>query len=97
MTRFSIVSADSLKIDFNFRDWKWLSQKQNFTAYIDDPEVLVGNKEAFITIDFSMLEQSDKRGDSLYLAGGRAYFEATVLGTSTNSFVTKGFFDKLGY
>jgi hypothetical protein len=31
------------------------------------------------------------------VAGGRAYFEADVLGTSSNSYTARGFFDKLGY
>jgi predicted methyltransferase len=97
LTRYSIQNGDSTNLVFDFRDWKWLSQKQRFNVIVTDPDVLVGNNEGFITIDFSQLEESDKRGDSFYLAGGRAYFEATTLGTTQNSFVTKGFFDKLGY
>ncbi len=33
----------------------------------------------------------------MYIAGGRAYFEADVFATDISSFTTKGFFDKLGY
>jgi hypothetical protein len=48
-------------------------------------------------IDFRKLEESDVRGDSYYVVGGRAYFEADVLGLYVTSFTSKGFFDKLGY
>jgi hypothetical protein len=64
---------------------------------INDPMVLTGQTEAKITIDFSKLEDSDARGDSYYVVGGRAYFEADVLGLYTTSFTAKGFFDRLGY
>lgn len=33
----------------------------------------------------------------MYVAGGRAYFEADVVGANSNSFTAKGFFDKEGY
>jgi hypothetical protein len=36
-------------------------------------------------------------GLSKYVAGGRAYFETEILGTSTLFVTGKGFFDKLGY
>lgn len=64
---------------------------------INDPLLLTGQKEGNITIDFKKLEDSDGRGDSYYVVGGRAYFEADVLGLHVTSFTSKGFFDKLGY
>ncbi len=33
----------------------------------------------------------------MYVAGGRSYFEADIVGSNSNSFTAKGFFDKLGY
>jgi phosphotransferase system glucose/maltose/N-acetylglucosamine-specific IIC component len=59
--------------------------------------LITGLKEGKITIDFTKLEESDARGESHYVAGGRAYFEADVLGFGVTSFTAKGFFDKLGY
>ncbi len=50
-----------------------------------------------MTIDFASLELSDSKGDSLYVAGGRVYFEADIFGLGYTSFTMKGFFDKLGY
>ena len=41
---------------------------------------MTGQKEGNITIDFKKLEDSDQKGDSYYVVGGRAYFEADVLG-----------------
>ncbi len=59
--------------------------------------VLAGLKEANITIDLSKLEKSDRFNDSKFVVGGRAYFEAEVLGFKISSFTLRGFFDKLNY
>ena len=48
-------------------------------------------------LDFSKLEESDATGNSKFVVGGRAYFEANLFGYHTSSFTTKGFFDKEGF
>ena len=68
-----------------------------FTTEIDDPQVLAGNKEASITLDLSKLELSDRTNGSLFVAGGRAYYEAEVLGFKISSFTSRGMLDKLNY
>lgn len=96
-TKFSIQDPETLKIQFAFSDWKWLSQTTKFEQEVNDPMLVTGQKEGKITIDFTKLEESDARGDSYYVVGGRTYFEADVLGFNVQSFTSKGFFDKLGY
>ena len=64
---------------------------------MSDPEVLAGTKEATIELDFSKLEESDASGETRFVVGGRAYFEANLFGFHVSSFTTKGFFDKEGY
>ena len=68
-----------------------------FSTEIDDPLVFAGLKEGSITIDLSKLEKSDRLNDTKYVNGGRAYFEAEVLGFKISSFSARGFIDKLGY
>lgn len=50
-----------------------------------------------IEIPFTDLEDSDKNGQSLFVAGGRIYFETEVFNFRTTTLIGKGFFDKLGY
>ena len=52
-----------------------------------------------MTIDFSVLQDSDSKGESRYIVGGRTYFEASVFGNggNVNSFTFRGFFDEEGY
>lgn len=64
---------------------------------MNDPQELVGNQDATITLHFSKLKDSDDLGDSNFLVGGRAYFEANVHALQTYKFTTKGFFDQEGY
>lgn len=58
---------------------------------------MTGQTEGNLTINFSELEESDQKGESHFIPGGRAYFEADVFGKAVSSFTAKGFFDKLGY
>ena len=58
---------------------------------------MAGVSEGSVKIDFPFLEESDKKGDSFYVVGGRAYFEADAIGRLITSYTAKGFFDKLGY
>ena len=75
-----VKAGEEYKVQFTLFDWKWLSNYKYFTIIITDPEELVGNKEVSIPIDFPALETSDKKGDSYYVVGGRAYFEADAIG-----------------
>jgi hypothetical protein len=76
---------------------KWLSNQMSFSTEIEDPLVLAGVKEGSINIDFSKLEVSDKNNGTQFVNGGRAFFEAEVLGFKISSFTARGFFDKLNY
>jgi hypothetical protein len=76
---------------------KWMTNQLQFSTEIDDPLVLSGLKEGNITIDLSKLEQSDRENGTRYVNGGRAYFEAEVLGFKISSFSARGFIDKLNY
>ena len=44
-----------------------------------------------------MAVESDSKGESKYVVGGRIYFEASVRGVGVHSFTYKGFFDQEGY
>lgn len=84
-------------MQFDFRDFKYLSNVMKTQVTITDPEVMVGAKTASIELDFKALVESDEAGLSRFINGGRVYFEANVFGYQTSSFTTKGFFDQLGY
>jgi hypothetical protein len=92
-TQFSMMQSDHLIVQFEFRDFKFLSNVMKTQVIIDDPQVMVGLKEASIELDFNALLESDASGDSRFVNGGRVYFEANVFGYQTSSFTTKGFFD----
>lgn len=58
---------------------------------------MYGVKTLPITLNFQDLLDQDAAGTTYFVVGGRVYFEATVSGTNTNTFISKGFFDQLGY
>ena len=74
---------------------KYLSNKKSYSVDINAD--LTGNTEGTIPIDFSQLVSDDDAGVSRFVVGGRAYFEASVFGSSVNSFTFRGFFDQEGY
>jgi hypothetical protein len=86
-----------VKVQFSLFDWKWLSEQALFSDESSDPLVMAGLEEGVVRIEFKRLVESDKAKESKYVAGGRAYFEADVIGSRTLSFTTKGFFDQLNY
>ena len=96
-TQFSVVNSDEYIVQFEFKDFKYLSHVKKTSVKITDPQVMVGVKPATIELDFSALLESDEQGLSKYIVGGRAYFEANLFGYQTASFTTKGFFDQDGY
>lgn len=74
-----------------------MSKFHRFEQNITDPNIILGKKEGTIEIDFSLITESDKSGESSYEVGGRLFFEASVFGLAFTSYTTSGFFDKLGY
>ena len=58
---------------------------------------MAGLKEASINVDLSRLEISDRTNGSLFVVGGRAYYEAEVMGYKISSFTSRGMLDKLNY
>lgn len=50
-----MVEGDHLIVQFEFRDFKYLSNVLNFQTKITDPEVMVGLKDASIELDFAAL------------------------------------------
>ena len=50
-----------------------------------------------MSLNFTKYEESDALGNSLFVAGGRIYFESEVFYSTVDSIIGKGFFDKLGF
>jgi hypothetical protein len=61
----------------DFRNWKYMSQFKRFEQKTNDAEIIVGNSEGSLIVDFGSIP---KDGDSKYEIGGRMFFEATVFG-----------------
>jgi hypothetical protein len=57
----------------------------------------VGLKEGTINVDLSKLELSDRTNGTFFVVGGRAYFEAEVMGYKISSFTSRGMLDKINY
>ena len=53
-------------VTVDLRDMKWLSHSLRFKVNTSDPDVIVGNKEGTIDIDFSKAQESDQNGSSKY-------------------------------
>lgn len=89
------------KVSFDFRDMKYLSQKATFSVELDINQV--GQTTGSVPVYFQELQESDSKGESRYIVGGRTYFEASVFAASgagavpVNSFTFRGFFDEEGY
>lgn len=75
---------------------KYLSHK-NSSSTKSFSILTSGNTTNTIELDFSTLQEKDSKGESRYIVGGRTYFEASVFGTSVQSFTFRGFFDEEGY
>lgn len=86
-----------MKVQFSLFDWKWISEQSLFSEESANPLVMAGLEEGVVKVDFKAMMDSDKAKQSHYIAGGRAYFEADVIGSQTLSFTSKGFFDQLNY
>lgn len=64
---------------------------------MNDVDVILGNKEGTIEVDFSLMEESDRANKSRFEVAGRMYYEAHAFGYLLNSFTSSGFIDRLGY
>ena len=95
-TEFALEETISVRVDFNFRDMKYLSNKHTFSVDMDNV-VLNGTTDGSVPVDFSKLVSEDATGNSRFIVGGRTYFEASAFGTDVNSFTFRGFFDEEGY
>jgi hypothetical protein len=91
------ISNKKITLTFDFRDWKFLSNTQRYQATVTDPEIITGQKEGEIVIDFSLMRQSDSAKKSMFEVAGRVYYEAHVFGYKVSSFTSSGFLDREGY
>lgn len=86
-----------LTMNIDFRDWKYMSNVISFKKKITDVEIILGNREGSLDIDFSKIVQKDKTMGSKFEIGGRVFWEAYVSSFQFQAFVTNGFFDREGY
>ena len=84
-------------MSFQLRDMKYLSKHIDANATFTDTILSDPTEVGTVEIDFTKATESDARGESKYVVGGRVYFEAFVGGKEISSFTYKGFFDELGY
>lgn len=83
-------------------DMRWLSRPEIY--YIDIPEenalkIYAGEQTVHQLVDLPKLVQMDRdpKDPRQFVVGGRVYFELTLGGSSSSSYITKGFLDQLGY
>lgn len=89
--------SPDLTIKFSLRDMKYLSNANNSFITTTDVDVMSGTKPISMELNFNDLLEQDASGETYFIVGGRVYYEITVSGTSTISFISKGFFDQEGY
>lgn len=59
-TGYRVTEGSSAHVTVDFRDWKYLSQIERFISpNITDPQVLAGQKEGSMTIDFNKMTKRD--------------------------------------
>lgn len=95
--KMRVKNSTRILVAIDFYNWKWISKFKRFQTHVDDKEVLLGNKEGRIWVDFSQMEESDKQKKSRFEVAGRMYYEAHAFGYLLNSFTSSGFVDRLGY
>mmetsp|Transcript_6974 Transcript_6974/g.6128 ORF Transcript_6974/g.6128 Transcript_6974/m.6128 type:complete len:159 (+) Transcript_6974:843-1319(+) len=87
-------TGESLYVLIDIRDMKWLSHYARYWIEVTDPDVLNGDSEGNLTIDFPDVMAADVNGSSYYVVGGRTYFEGNTYQSGLiNSYTYKGFFD----
>jgi hypothetical protein len=60
ITNYKVAQNETMSLAFDFRDWKYLSNQVRFPINIKDGDIIAGNKEGSIEVDFSKLVDSDK-------------------------------------
>ena len=74
-----VLSKDTeLTMNFDFRDWRYLSNIIRSTLRITDVDLMLGKTEGTIDVDFSRIVDADKQTGSKFEVGGRVYWEAYV-------------------
>eukprot|EP00349_Pseudokeronopsis_sp_Brazil_P002766 CAMPEP_0202963782 /NCGR_PEP_ID=MMETSP1396-20130829/7791_1 /ASSEMBLY_ACC=CAM_ASM_000872 /TAXON_ID= /ORGANISM="Pseudokeronopsis sp., Strain Brazil" /LENGTH=206 /DNA_ID=CAMNT_0049685285 /DNA_START=816 /DNA_END=1436 /DNA_ORIENTATION=+ len=90
--------GESMYVYVDVRDMKWLSHYARYWVEVTDPEVLNGDSEGTLAINFAEIMEADRNGSAYYVVGGRTYFEANTYQSGlVNSYTYKGFFDQEGY
>ena len=95
--KMRVKDSTKVLVAIDFYNWKWISKFKRFQTHVDDVEILLGQKEGYIWVDFSEMEESDKAKKSRFEVAGRMYYEAHAFGYLLNSFTSSGFVDRLGY
>ena len=73
-----LAKGTELTMNIDFRDWKYMSNVISFKKKITDVEIILGNREGSLDIDFSKIVQKDKTMGSKFEIGGRVFWEAYV-------------------
>ena len=89
--------APELTVVVEVRDMKYLSHANRSEWTTTDADVMNGLKPMSMTLNFADIMATDQAGETKFVNGGRAFYEITVLGENTLSFMTRGFFDQAGY
>lgn len=97
VTGFKMVANETMSLAFDFRDWKYLSGHIRKSVTIKDADIIVGNKEGEIEVDFAKATNSDAKNKTQYIVGGRLFWETHVFGNYFVSYTTNGFFDQKDY
>ena len=94
---FSRVENKHITLTFDFQDWKWLSKPMRFVQKISDPDIIFGQKEGEIEVDFNKIRESDLTGNTRFEVAGRVFYEVHVFGYKLTSFTSSGFLEREGY
>lgn len=89
--------APNLTVSFSVRDMKYLSNSNDTKFYTENVDIMNGTKPIKASLNFNDLLTQDATGQTMFVVGGRAYYEITVEGEATGTFISKGFFDQAGY
>lgn len=96
-TGFKVSNGETLGFTFEFRDWKYLTQKESMVHSIHNAKVIAGLEEGSVEVDFSKLVARDKAGNSTFEVAGRVFWETRISSPGFISYTTNGFFDREGY
>ena len=67
-----------LIVNFDFRDWRYLTNIIRSFYKVTDVDLLLGQAEGEIDVDFSRVVRADNETGSRFEVGGRVYWEAYV-------------------